>query len=246
MLCIIIIIFKPIQRNGSISSGGMVTDKERGCLHCSTDEGSWQQSIYSTRSGLSDGAKSDKILEIDNGKPYITPKRRNLSQSSPYASASELNQSSYEVHSSRLKSYRDDIEGTPFCTAENSPEIYSVSSKGGSSMRGGAYTPIRSDEASRSCCLSTYSYYPSYMSYTESSRAKVRSISAPKQRPQTEKLSATKRFSVHGGYGEQKVYSALHASFATKAYPGSGRLDRLGMPLGADGVGFSGGLWYKY
>lgn len=84
------------------------------------------------------------------------------------------------------------------------------------------------------------------MSYTESSRAKVRSLSAPKQRSPLERSSTTKRFSVHGGYSELKVSSALHANFTNKAYPGSGRLDGLGMPIGADGVGFSGGLWYKY
>lgn len=137
------------------------------------DEGSWEQRVYSTRSGLANDEKSDKILEIDIGKPHITPKMRNLFQSSLYPSASDpksysfttskdsTSPSSYEVLSLCPKNYTDDVEETSFCTAANSPQFYSASSKGSSSMRG-PFTPIRSD-ASRSC-LSGYSYYPSYMS----------------------------------------------------------------------------------
>ncbi|MBA0609597.1 hypothetical protein Godav_021622 [Gossypium davidsonii] len=125
------------------------------------------------------------------------------------------------------------LKESPFCGAvdDNSPQFYSASSKGASSKRS-PFTPAKSD-GTRSY-LSGYSDHPNYMSYTESSKAKVRSFSAPKQRPHYERSSSTKRYSIHG-FGELKSTtqrSAMHANFASKAYPGSGRLDRLGMPLG--------------
>lgn len=227
------------------------------------DEESWEQRVYSSRSGLADEGKSNKIYEIDTEKSHITPKRRNLFQSSLYPSTSDPNSHSFttskdstihqtipspsscEIQSFSPLKFTDEVEEPSFCTAENSPQFYSASSKGGSSMRG-PFTPSRSD-TSRSC-LSGYSDFPNYMSYTESSRAKVRSLSAPRQRTQLERSSTMKRFSIHTrSSSTQRGSSTLHANFTSKAYPGSGRLDRLGMPIGGgDGVGFSGGLWNKY
>ncbi|KAJ0962087.1 hypothetical protein J5N97_029915 [Dioscorea zingiberensis] len=62
---------------------------------------------------------------------------------------------------------------------------------------------------------------PSYMANTESSRAKARSQSVPKQRPQRTCSSSS-----------TSSTSSLQAKFANRAYyQGSGRLDRLGMPI---------------
>lgn len=255
-----------LKRNGSRSNFRVGPDKEKVNLYYSMDEGSWDR-VYSTKSGLMDEGKSDKILEIDTGKFHVTPKRRNLFQSSLYPSASDPNSHSFttskdsalhqamlspssgEVQSITPLKYTNDVDEDSFCTAETSPRF--ISSKGGSFTRSGPFTPTRSD-ASRSC-LSGYSdYYPNYMSYTESSKAKVRSLSAPRQRTQLERSNTAKRFSINGGYGDmrssstQRVPSALHSNFTSKAYPGSGRLDRLGLPLGVDGIGFSGGLLNKY
>ncbi|KAG0458911.1 hypothetical protein HPP92_022039 [Vanilla planifolia] len=67
------------------------------------------------------------------------------------------------------------------------------------------FTPAKS-ECSRSL-FSGYTDYPNYMAYTESSRAKVRSQSAPKQRLECEKSSWIKRPSAHGFGGQQAATS---------------------------------------
>ncbi|GKE27957.1 IQ-DOMAIN 14-like protein, partial [Tanacetum coccineum] len=58
-----------------------------------------------------------------------------------------------------------------------SPPFYAVTSKGQASTRMVPFTPAKND-SSRSC-RSGYSDHPNYMSNTESSHAKVRSLSAP-------------------------------------------------------------------
>ncbi|KAK1353315.1 Protein IQ-DOMAIN like [Heracleum sosnowskyi] len=255
-----------LKRNGSRSNFRVGPDKEKYNYHYSMDEGSWDR-VYPTRSGSMDEGKSDKILEIDTGKFLVTPKKRNLFHSSLYPSASDPNSHSFatskdstfhqailspssgEVQSLTPYNYTNDVDEDSFCTAETSPRF--LSSKGGSFTKSGPFTPTRSD-ASKSC-LSGYSdYYPNYMSYTESSKAKVRSLSAPRQRTQLDRSNTAKRLSLHNVFSDmrssstQRVPSALHSNFASKAYPGSGRLDRLGMPLGGEGIGFSGGLLNKY
>ncbi|BFG31651.1 hypothetical protein CerSpe_179250 [Prunus speciosa] len=200
--------------------------------------------------GTTDDEKNDRVLEIDTGKPYIATKRRNLFHSTHLALASDQHSHSFttskdstshqtlpspsscEVQSLTPLKFSGEVEEDPFCTANSSPQFYSASSRGGNSKRS-PFTPTKSD-GSKSY-LSGYSDYPSYMACTESSKAKLRSLSAPKQRPQYERSGSAKRYSIHG-FGESKSSaqraSALHANFASKAYPGSGRLDKLGMPVG--------------
>lgn len=232
-----------MQKNSSKSNGRAAISDER----------SGELRSYSVRNtATTDEEKSDRVLEIDNGKPHVTVKRRNLFHTSDQHSHSFTTSkdstshitvpspSSYEVVQSLspLKLQNDnDVDESSFCTANNSPQFYSAaSSKGDGSSRRGPFTPTKSD-GSRSF-LSGYSDYPNYMSYTESSKAKVRSLSAPKQRPQYERSSSTKRYSIYHGFGEPRQssstqrISALHANFMNKAYPGSGRLDKLGMPIG--------------
>ncbi|XP_028108488.1 uncharacterized protein LOC114307289 [Camellia sinensis] len=108
----------------------------------------------------------------------------------------------------------------------NGPQFYSASSRSGSPKRG-PFTPSKSDgsRSNLSC------HYPNCMACTESSRPKVRSLSAPKRRPQFESSVSSKRYSVHG-YGESRSSSLrVSTNFANKAYLGSSRLERLGMPL---------------
>ncbi|KAL0293013.1 UNVERIFIED_CONTAM: protein IQ-DOMAIN 20 [Sesamum radiatum] len=258
-----------LKRNGSRSNGNSIYDPEKSQLsrhrmERRTGERSWEQGSF-TRIVPMDDERTDKILEVDTGKPHVTPKRRSIFRSSHLSHSSDQYSQSFstskdstarqttalsplsgEVQSLSPLKFVQDTDESPFCTADNSPQYYSASSMGGSSKRG-AFTPTKSD-GSRSY-LSGYSDHPNYMAYTESSKAKVRSLSVPKQRPQYERSSSMNRYSVHA-CGEsrtntQKV-SALHANFTNKAYPGSGRLDRLGMPTRGDISGFSGGHWHRY
>jgi hypothetical protein len=244
--------FRHLQRTGSKTKGREIADQDVAHLSFNwsehgMDSRTWDHQAPSPGTGPID---DDKILEIDSGKPHITPKRRNLfhpshlslsadqySHSFTTSKGSTVRQavpspSSGEVQSFSPLKFSHEVEEA-FCTADNSPQFCSASSRGGSGKRS-PFTPSRSG-GSRSF-MSGYSDYPNYMCNTESSRAKVRSLSAPKQRPQYERSSSTKRYSVLG-FGEQRSSSAqsasaLRASFTSKAYPGSGRLDRLGMPVG--------------
>uniref|UniRef100_A0A6M2FAF7 DUF4005 domain-containing protein n=1 Tax=Populus davidiana TaxID=266767 RepID=A0A6M2FAF7_9ROSI len=241
-----------LKRTGSKSKGREIADQDVAHLSFNWSEHemdgrTWDHQAPSPGTGPVD---DDKILEIDSGKSLVTPKRRNLfhpshlslsadqySHSFTTSKGSTVHQavpspSSGEVQSLSPLKFSHEVEEA-FCTADNSPQFYSASSRGGGGKRS-PFTPSRSG-GSRSF-MSGYSDHPNYMCNTESSRAKVRSLSAPKQRPQYERSSSTKRCSVLG-FGEQRSSSAqsasaLRASFTSKAYPGSGRLDRLGMPVG--------------
>ncbi|KAJ3680141.1 hypothetical protein LUZ60_016419 [Juncus effusus] len=94
-----------------------------------------------------------------------------------------------------------------------SPHFYSATSL----SRRSPFTPTKSE-----CSFGGYSDYPNYMANTESFRMKSRSQSAPRQRLDCEK-SGTRVPSL--------TSRSIQAKFAKKAYPGSGRLNRLGMPV---------------
>ncbi|CAA0820526.1 IQ-domain 22, partial [Striga hermonthica] len=194
-----------------------------------------------------DDDKNDKILEIDSWNCKNRALSHSITKDSTASSFPPgLSTPSCEAQSSGM--LRTGMDESGFCTANNSPTFYSAASS-----KKDAFTPTESD-GSRSCFSNYHSDSPSYMACTESSRAKARSVSAPKQRPQFERSSSTKRYSIHG-FGDlrsgQRV-SGLHAEFTSKAYPGSGRLDRLGVPVHVreEVRGFSGGVgnanWYRY
>ncbi|CAL5069451.1 unnamed protein product [Urochloa decumbens] len=213
-----------------------------------------------------DDEKNAKILEVDNGsKPgrHASKRRGGNHHHSPCSTrTSEQNSRSYatmpESPSKDSTTAQQSVPSPPSvgmgCEALSplrlpvdiaelcdSPQFFSATSRPGSSRRG-AFTPTKS-ECSRSL-FGGYSDYPNYMANTESFRAKARSQSAPKQRPQYEKSSSLRKasaanaFSTTGPYAptatataQRSAASSLHAKFTNKAYPGSGRLDRLGMPV---------------
>ncbi|KAJ6388710.1 hypothetical protein OIU77_027132 [Salix suchowensis] len=241
-----------LKRTGSKSKGRAIGDHDNAPLSLNWSEHRMDGRTWDYQAPLpgTSAIDDDKILGIDSRKSHITPKRRNLFHSSHLSLSADQcshsftaskdstahqavpSPSSGEVQSSSPLKFSHEVEEA-FCTADNSPQFYSASSRGGSGKRS-PFTPSRGG-GSRSF-MSGFSDYPNYMCNTESSRAKVRSLSAPKQRPQYERSSSTKRYLVFGS-GEQKsnsaqLGSALRASFTGKAYPGSGRLDRLGMPIG--------------
>lgn len=229
-----------MQRNGSRSSRSTNNDLEksyanRTCSDSRMGERLWEQRSF-TRT-FTDDCQSDKVLEVDTGKPRIGSKgsrteRQNCStfstskdSTAPQSDLSLYGEAQSLSHPISCTEYMDE---SAYCTADNSPTFYSASSMG--SSKRGAFTPTSSD-CTRSC-LSGYSDNPNYMAYTASSKAKVRSFSAPKLRPQFERSSSTKKYSLQT-YGDPRSTqkgSLLHANFTNKAYPGSGRLDRLGIP----------------
>jgi hypothetical protein len=235
-----------MQRNSAKSNGRIIGDYDK----AHSDQRSWEQSGSAVKNGITDDEKNDRVLEIDIGKPHI-PKRRNLFHSTHLTAASDQyshsfttskdstthqtlpSPSSGEVQSLTPLKFSQEVEEDAFCTANNSPQFYSATSSRGGNSKRSPFTPSKSD-GSRSY-LSGYSDYPNYMACTQSSKAKLRSLSAPKQRPHYERSSSANRYSVHGS-GESRSNaqrsSALQSNFASKAYPGSGRLDKLGMPIG--------------
>ncbi|CAJ2664190.1 protein IQ-DOMAIN 22 isoform X2 [Trifolium pratense] len=230
-----------LKRNGSKSClpiSGNLSENQ-------LDEQSWNRVRSLIRNYSRSDEKHDRIVEIDPGKQHMTVKRRNLfhsiSDTDHYYYSQNLtptkSHQSGESQSCEVQSYYNplklnEVEESSFCTANDSPQFLSATSKDDGYKRS-PFTPTRSD-GSRNY-LKGYSDYPSYMAYTESSKAKVRSLSAPKQRPQFEKSGSSNRYSLNGHDMARLATmrtSALQTSFTSKGYPGSGRLDKLGMPVG--------------
>ncbi|KAL8138754.1 hypothetical protein V2J09_004755 [Rumex salicifolius] len=160
------------------------------------------------RTAASCSTEEDKILEIDTGK-----------QQHQYGFFDD-------PRKNLSRSIQDEEDENVFCTAQSSPQLCS--------RRLSPMTPTKSDTSAASC-RSGYSDCPSYMAYTESSRARMRASSAPRQRPE--------QCSERAGSRKTASSAATQACFASKAYTGSGRLDRLGVPIGNnENVYYSGCL----
>ncbi|XAR66220.1 hypothetical protein NMG60_11012370 [Bertholletia excelsa] len=190
----------------------------------------------SLETGRADDERIDKILEVDTWKPQLNSKRSeklfrahqvtasNCSDQGATAfdtllrhSTKSQNQnpsvSSGEVLSLKSLNFPSRVDQAAVWTGGNSPQVYSASSRpGSSSSRRGPITPARS-ECSRSF-FGEYMGYPNYMANTESSRAKVRPHSAPRQRMPVDKLGPTKRYAQ--GFWDSDAISerglALHTS----------------------------------
>ncbi|KAL8519382.1 hypothetical protein ACS0TY_010354 [Phlomoides rotata] len=163
-----------------------------------------------------DDERSDKILEIDTWKPHEKTSRndrtiptshyfsswndmsKDHSRNGPSRLSSKLQKPNPSVSSEEVSSvissklFPPEGDQVAAWTAENSPRVHSATSRPTSNLRG-PFTPARS-ECSRSM-FGDYLGHPSYMANTQSSRAKLRSHSAPKQRMQFEEISLNSKLS---------------------------------------------------
>ncbi|WJX17146.1 Protein of unknown function (DUF4005) [Trifolium repens] len=125
------------------------------------------------------------------------------------------------------------FEDCSFSTAQNSPYYYSAVSRADDSKLPFAFTKQSYEES----MSNDYPLFPNYMANTESSRAKVRSQSAPKQRPDSyERQPSRRRASVEGRNVPRPVKmvrssSHVGATAQNYQYPWSIKLDRSSVSL---------------
>lgn len=166
--------------------------------------------------GHADDEKNDKILEVDTWKPHLDSQRSTRTFQMPrHVLASDYQNNNFatidspskrstkapnpvpnlpSIDALSLSHLKNRIEKDEAAarTAGNSPQTFSASSRpGSSSARRGPFTPAKSQRSWG--YFSGYSGFPNYMSNTESSRAKVRSHSAPRQRCEFERYGSTNR-----------------------------------------------------
>ncbi|KAI4345681.1 hypothetical protein L6164_012781 [Bauhinia variegata] len=120
------------------------------------------------------------------------------------------------------------FEECSFSTAQDSPQSYSAASRTDDSKLPFIFPrPAYAETMSYD-----YPLFPNYMANTESSRAKVRSHSAPKQRPDSfERQPSRRRASVEGRnvprpVRMQRSSSHVGATAQNYQYPGAIKLDR--------------------
>lgn len=155
-----------------------------------------EQYAWNNTSRGDDDERSDKILEVDTWKPRRTARRSDRAFSARNEPGKEFSKtSSFSRLTAKLEkpnpsicsedqlssiTLQKEVDQVAVWTAESSPRAHSASSRPTSNLRGMMFTPSRS-ECSRSL-YGDYLSHPSYMANTQSSKAKVRSQSAPKQR----------------------------------------------------------------
>ncbi|XP_040382843.1 protein IQ-DOMAIN 14-like [Oryza brachyantha] len=136
-----------------------------------------------------------KTLEIDTARPfsYSTPRRHAPPSHSYHASSSPMHHRTHHSHQSPV---------TPSPSKARPPiQVRSASPRVERGGGGGSYTPsLHSHRHNASSAV------PNYMAATESAKARVRSQSAPRQRPATPERDRP-AFSSGGGAGAKKRLS---------------------------------------
>lgn len=180
-----------------------------------------------------DDERSAKILEVDTWKPHSF----NLQKDYMYRRSADRDLVSSYVNSgrmapdSRAKHHLSSREvfclnerigkGEALRYSENIPQAHPSPSRPGSSgSQRDPLSPTKSEIswAGYSGCLG---HHPGYMANTESSRAKIRSQSAPRQRIEFDQYISSKRNvlmgSWDGGLNTEREYPQ-HTEFQTRAY----------------------------
>ncbi|KAL0457161.1 UNVERIFIED_CONTAM: protein IQ-DOMAIN 1 [Sesamum latifolium] len=192
-----------------------------------------------------------KIVEMDLGDYKPMTKARNS-----YSNLTQLDRTEHRIstHRTSIKQEYNQISPAPsaitdisprtcsnhfeeyssFGTAQSSPQCYSAMSKPDPARLPFSYP--RSEYAES--LYSEYPFYPNYMANTESSRAKVRSHSAPKQRPVEtfERQPSRRRPSLEGrnvprAVRMQRSSSHVGSTAQNYQYPWSVKLDRSAVSL---------------
>ncbi|XP_044504613.1 protein IQ-DOMAIN 23 [Mangifera indica] len=246
-----------LKRCGSNSNLRDIIDLEKARLgsnwldHWMEESLTHNHRVNSLRNGHVDDEKSDKILEVDTWKPHLSPQQHSRTlRNTQHGSTRDYNNHSFMTIDSPSKLSTKTVNPVPSLTygdvlsnsvkfpvgkseatlrtAENSPHASSASNRPGSSARRGPFTPTRSE-----CSwgfFGGYSGFPNYMANTQSSRAKVRSQSAPRQRLEFERYGSTRRPVQgfwEGGANSERDFPQ-QADFRNKAYLSTDRLNRLG------------------
>ncbi|KAK6130174.1 hypothetical protein DH2020_036090 [Rehmannia glutinosa] len=180
--------------------------------------------VTKARNSYSNHTQSDRTEHrISTHRPSI--KQENQHQISPSPSA--ITDISPRTCSNHFEEYS-------FGTAQSSPQCYSAMSKPDPARIPFSYP--RSEYAES--LYNEYPFYPNYMANTESSRAKVRSHSAPKQRPVEtfDRAPSRRRPSLEGrnvprAVRMQRSSSHVGSTAQNYQYPWSVKLDRSAVSL---------------
>ncbi|XWS53934.1 hypothetical protein CRYUN_Cryun10bG0042700 [Craigia yunnanensis] len=196
-----------------------------------------------------------KIVEMDLGDSKGSLKSRNSYSHHPQAERVVEHRFSIHYPSNHAYSKQENYQVSPapsaltdmspracsghfedcsFSTAQSSPEYYSAISKPDPSKLPFAFPrPEYGESVSHD-----YPLFPNYMANTESSRAKVRSQSAPKSRPDSfERQPSRRRTSMEGrnhvprAVRMQRSSSHIGATAQNYQYPWSVKLDRSAVSL---------------
>ncbi|XP_073046945.1 LOW QUALITY PROTEIN: protein IQ-DOMAIN 19-like [Primulina eburnea] len=212
----------------------------------STQEYNFTNSSQDFDRGLEENIK---IVEMDLGnyKPVAKPRNSYSSQpqtenrisihraSSVKHDHQQISQSPSALTDITPRTCSNHFEECSYCTAQSSPQCFnSAMSKPEHPTIPFSYA--RSEYADS--LYNEYPFYPNYMAYTESSKAKVRSHSAPKQRPiePFEKPLSRRKPSLEGrnvprAVRMQRSSSNLGSNAQNYHYPWSVKLDRSTVSL---------------
>ncbi|KAG8370258.1 hypothetical protein BUALT_Bualt14G0098200 [Buddleja alternifolia] len=187
------------------------------------DLGDHYKPITKARNSYSNHMHIDRTTESRISTPRPSIKHENRHQISPSPSA--ITDMSPRTCSNHFDEY---LLGT----TQSSPQCYSALSKPNPAALPFSYP--RSEYAESLYC--EYQFYPNYMANTESSRAKVRSHSAPKQRPvETVERQLSRRKlegrNVPRAVRMQRSSSIVGSTSQNYQYPWSVKLDRSAVSL---------------